>query len=284
VKIGELQQLFHTELQEFYSVTEIQSLFSYFAEEYLQYNSIQLKMNTEEIVEDSVITRFNKALHELKSGKPYQQILGKAYFYGKVFFINENVLIPRPETEELIELILSKISNDKEIKILDIGTGSGCIAVTIAKHLKNAVVYALDYSEKALEIAKKNAVLHEVNLHFIHQNYLDTSLSGSFDVIISNPPYIGVEEEVDIHTGVKDFEPMMALFAPENDVLAFYRKIADDTVQKLNDGGFIFLEINQKFGPETLALYRNKLSEVHLLKDLSGNDRMIWGKKQSENL
>ncbi|MEH7888986.1 peptide chain release factor N(5)-glutamine methyltransferase [Elizabethkingia meningoseptica] len=284
MKIGELQQLFHTELQEFYSVTEIQSLFSYFAEEYLQYNSIQLKMNKEEIVEDSVITRFNEALHELKSGKPHQQILGKAYFYGKVFFINENVLIPRPETEELIELILSKISNDKEIKILDIGTGSGCIAVTIAKHLKNAVVYALDYSEKALEIAKKNAVLHEVNLHFIHQNYLDTSLSGSFDVIISNPPYIGVEEEVDIHTGVKDFEPMMALFAPENDVLAFYRKIADDTVQKLNDGGFIFLEINQKFGPETLALYRNKLSEVHLLKDLSGNDRMIWGKKQSENL
>ena len=284
MKIGELQQLFHTELQELYSVTEIQSLFSFFAEEYLQYNSIQLKMNTEEMVEDSVIVNIKQALHELKSGKPYQQILGKAYFYGEVFFINENVLIPRPETEELIELILSKVPNDKEIKILDIGTGSGCIAVTIAKHLKNAVVYALDYSEKALEIAKKNAVLHEVNLHLIHQNYLDTTLSGSFDVIISNPPYIGVEEEVDIDTGVKDFEPMMALFAPENDVLAFYRKIADDSEQKLNDGGFIFLEINQKLGPETLALYQNTLSEVHLLKDLSGNDRMIWGKKQSENL
>ncbi|WP_407481320.1 peptide chain release factor N(5)-glutamine methyltransferase [Elizabethkingia meningoseptica] len=279
MKICELQQLFHTELQELYSVTEIQSLFSYFAEEYLQYNSIQLKMNTEEIVEDSVIAKFKLALHELKSGKPYQQILGKAYFYGEVFFVNENVLIPRPETEELIELVLSKVPNGKEIRILDIGTGSGCIAVTIAKHLKNAVVYALDYSEKALEIAKKNAVLHEVNLHLIHQNYLDTALSGSFDVIISNPPYIGVEEEVDIHKGVKDFEPVMALFAPENDVLAFYRKIADDTEENLNDGGFIFLEINQKFGPETLALYRNKLSEVHLLKDLSGNDRMIWGTK-----
>lgn len=236
-------------------------------------------MYADQEVEEAQKLQFTQALEELKSGKPYQQILGKAYFYGEEFFVNENVLIPRPETEELIELILEKLPSDKELKILDIGTGSGCIAITIAKHLKHANVYALDYSKKALEMVKKNAVLHNVNIHFIQQDYLNTELSEVFDVIISNPPYIGTEEEVDIENSVKDFEPMMALFAPQNDVLAFYRKIANNTGNKLADGGFVFLEINQKLGPETLKLYKNKLSEAYLLKDISDNDRMIWGRK-----
>ncbi|KUG12137.1 protein-(glutamine-N5) methyltransferase, release factor-specific [Elizabethkingia sp. HvH-WGS333] len=279
MKIQELQQLYSKELTLLYSENEIQKLFTYFAEEYLQYNSIQLKMYADQEVEEAQKLQFTQALEELKSGKPYQQILGKAYFYGEEFFVNENVLIPRPETEELIELILEKLPSDKELKILDIGTGSGCIAITIAKHLKHANVYALDYSKKALEMVKKNAVLHNVNIHFIQQDYLNTELSEVFDVIISNPPYIGTEEEVDIENSVKDFEPMMALFAPQNDVLAFYRKIANDTGNKLADGGFVFLEINQKLGPETLKLYKNKLSEAYLLKDISDNDRMIWGRK-----
>jgi len=279
LKIQELQQLYSKELTLLYSENEIQKLFTYFAEEYLQYNSIQLKMYADQEVEEAQKLQFTQALEELKSGKPYQQILGKAYFYGEEFFVNENVLIPRPETEELIELILEKLPSDKELKILDIGTGSGCIAITIAKHLKHANVYALDYSKKALEMVKKNAVLHNVNIHFIQQDYLNTELSEVFDVIISNPPYIGTEEEVDIENSVKDFEPMMALFAPQNDVLAFYRKIANDTGNKLADGGFVFLEINQKLGPETLKLYKNKLSEAYLLKDISDNDRMIWGRK-----
>ncbi|CAM3597427.1 peptide chain release factor N(5)-glutamine methyltransferase [Elizabethkingia occulta] len=279
MKIQELQQLYSKELTLLYSENEIQKLFTYFAEEYLQYNSIQLKMYADQEVEEAQKLQFTQALEELKSGKPYQQILGKAYFYGEEFFVNENVLIPRPETEELIELILEKLPADKKLKILDIGTGSGCIAITIAKHLKQANVYALDYSKKALEMVKKNAVLHNVNIHFIQQDYLNTELSEVFDVIISNPPYIGTEEEVDIENSVKDFEPMMALFAPQNDVLAFYRKIANDTDNKLADGGYIFLEINQKLGPETLKLYKNKLSEAHLLKDISDNDRMIWGRK-----
>lgn len=236
-------------------------------------------MYADQDVDNPQELQFTLALEQLKSGKPYQQILGKAYFYGEEFLVNENVLIPRPETEELIEVILDKLPADKELKILDIGTGSGCIAITIAKHLKQVNVYALDYSGKALEMAKKNAVLHNVNIHFIQQDYLNTELSEFFDVIISNPPYIGTEEEVDIENSVKDFEPMMALFAPQNDVLAFYRKIASDTDNKLADGGHIFLEINQKLGPETLELYKNKLSEAYLLKDISDNDRMIWGRK-----
>ena len=279
MKIQELQQLYSKELTLLYSENEIQKLFTYLAEEYLQYNSIQLKMYADQDVDNPQELQFTLALEQLKSGKPYQQILGKAYFYGEEFLVNENVLIPRPETEELIEVILDKLPTNKELKILDIGTGSGCIAITIAKHLKQENVYALDYSEKALEMAKKNAVLHNVNIHFIQQDYLNTELSEVFDVIISNPPYIGTEEEVDIENSVKDFEPMMALFAPQNDVLAFYRKIVNDTENKLADGGYVFLEINQKLGPETLELYKNKLSEAYLLKDISDNDRMIWGRK-----
>ncbi|WP_407534406.1 peptide chain release factor N(5)-glutamine methyltransferase [Elizabethkingia miricola] len=279
MKIQELQQLYSKELTQSYSENEIQKLFTYFVEEYLQYNSIQLKMYADQEVEEAQKLQFTQALEELKSGKPYQQILGKAYFYGEEFFVNENVLIPRPETEELIELILEKLPSDKELKILDIGTGSGCIAITIAKHLKHANVYALDYSGKALEIAKKNAVLHQTEIQFIQQDYLNSHLPEVFDVIISNPPYIGTEEEIDIEDSVKDFEPMMALFAPENDVLAFYRKIANDTETSLSNEGFVFLEINQKLGPETLELYKNKLSEAYLLKDISDNDRMIWGRK-----
>ncbi|PUB34588.1 release factor glutamine methyltransferase [Elizabethkingia sp. YR214] len=279
MKIQELQQLYSKELTLLYSESEIQKLFTYLAEEYLQYNSIQLKMYTDQNIDNPQELQFTQALEQLKSGKPYQQILGKAYFYGEEFLVNENVLIPRPETEELIKVILDKLPTDKKLKILDIGTGSGCIAITVAKHLKQANVYALDYSEKALEIAKKNATLHNINIHFIQQDYLNTDISEVFDVIISNPPYIGAEEEVDIENSVKDFEPMMALFAPQNDVLAFYRKIANDTENKLTDNGYVFLEINQKLGPETLELYKNKLSEVYLLKDISDNDRMIWGRK-----
>ena len=279
MKIQELQQRYSKELTQSYSENEIQKLFTYFAEEYLQYNSIQLKMYADQEVEEAQKLQFTQALEELKSGKPYQQILGKAYFYGEEFFVNENVLIPRPETEELIELILEKLPSDKELKILDIGTGSGCIAITIANHLKHANVYALDYSGKALEIAKKNAVLHQAEIQFIQQDYLNSHLLEIFDVIISNPPYIETEEEIDIENSVKDFEPMMALFAPENDVLAFYRKIANDTETSLSNEGFVFLEINQKLGPETLELYKNKLSEAYLLKDISDNDRMIWGRK-----
>lgn len=279
MKIQELQQLYSKELTLLYSESEIQKLFTYLAEEYLQYNSIQLKMYADQEVDEAQKLQFIQALEELKLGKPYQQILGKAYFFGEEFFVNENVLIPRPETEELIELILEKLPSDKELKVLDIGTGSGCIAITIAKHLKQANVYALDYSEKALEMAKKNALLHHTEIHFIQQDYLNSHLPEVFDVIISNPPYIGTEEEIDIENSVKDFEPMMALFAPENDVLAFYRKIANDTETSLSDEGFVFLEINQKLGPETLELYKDKLSEAYLLKDISGNNRMIWGRK-----
>ncbi|NAW51873.1 peptide chain release factor N(5)-glutamine methyltransferase [Elizabethkingia argentiflava] len=279
MKIYHLQKLYQHTLKEIYSEAEIYKLFTFFAEEFLNYHSIQLKLHLHEELSPELNLKFEQALQALKSGAPYQQILGKSHFYGETFFVNENVLIPRPETEELIELALEKLPQNKKLKILDIGTGSGCIAITLAKHLKNATLYALDYSEKALEISKQNALLQGLDMHFIHGDYLNMQLSGNFDVMISNPPYIGVDEAPDIDKTVKDFEPDMALFAPPTDILAFYRKIANDSLSLLSQDGFIFLEINQKLGPETLDLFKNKLSEVYLLKDMSNHFRMIWGKK-----
>jgi release factor glutamine methyltransferase len=196
------------------------------------------------------------------------------------------VLIPRPETEELLEIAIDKIKNQfvilndikKTIKILDIGTGSGIIPITLKKHFPEAEVSAMDISEKALEIAKKNATFHQTEINFIEADYLNDELAEKYDVIISNPPYIGIEENVEIAASVKDFEPNIALFSPTKDALLFYRKIAKDCLNYLNENGLFFLEINQKLGNETLDLFQ-EFSEKKLIKDLSDNDRFVVGRK-----
>ena len=220
-------------------------------------------------------------ISELKTGKPYQQILGETEFYGLQFFVDENVLIPRPETEELLELTISEIlkRNLKSSKIIDIGTGSGIIPIVLKNKFPQAKVSAIDFSEKALETAKKNADFHKLDIKFIHQNYLQENLFEVYDVIISNPPYIGMDEESEIADSVKEFEPKMALFSPTSNALIFYEKIADDCKNHLAENGMVFLEINQKLGEETKALFTDVLSEVYLVKDISGNDRFVWGKK-----
>ena len=274
-----LQNQFQTQISSLYSENEAQLLFQYFAEEYLGLKAIELRLQKDSEISDENLKKFDLAISQLLTGKPYQQIIGKAYFYGEEFFVNEHTLIPRPETEELIELALQTLKDKTNLTILDIGTGSGCIGITLAKHLPTAKVTLLDYSEEALEVAKKNATFHQINIEILHQDYLNTNLQNSYDVIISNPPYIGTEENPEIEESVKDFEPMMALFAPENDVLAFYRKIANDIPKHLKENGYLFLEINQKLGSETLKLYIDVLSESDLIKDISDNDRMIMGKK-----
>lgn len=218
---------------------------------------------------------------ELKTGRPYQQILGETEFYGMKFFVDEHVLIPRPETEELLEIAIREIKDSKfkvqGLKILDIGTGSGIIPLVLKKHFPEAEVSSIDFSENALKTAKRNAEHHQLDIRFIHADYLNFDLAENYDIIISNPPYIGIEEEIEIADSVKEFEPKMALFSPTSDALIFYRKIADDAKRYLDENGLLFLEINQKLGPETLELYQD-LSDVQLLKDLSENDRFIYGK------
>ena len=279
--ISELKEFFKNQLSEIYTDSEISELFSIFCNQILGMDKFELRISQHHIISEEQTRVFKKLISELKTGKPYQQILGETEFYGLKFFVDENVLIPRPETEELLELTISEIlkRNLKSSKIIDIGTGSGIIPIVLKNKLPQAKVSAIDFSEKALETAKKNADFHNLDINFIHQNYLQENLSEVYDIIISNPPYIGTDEETDIADSVKEFEPKMALFSPTSNALIFYEKIADDCKNHLAENGMVFLEINQKLGEETKALFTDVLSEVYLVKDISGNDRFVWGKK-----
>jgi len=307
--ILEFKRHFKTELSELYTESEAAFLCSVFVQKIVGFDSFHQRRFSDQqlLIQDE--QELLRIISELKTQKPYQHILGETEFYGMKFFVNEHVLIPRPETEELLELAIHKIKqqfavlnaaerNEESqnlitkdsshsvqngsksvLKILDIGTGSGIIPLVLKKHFPQAEVTSVDFSEKALEIAKKNADFHQLAIRFIHADYLNFNWEQSFDVIISNPPYIGIEEEYEIADSVKEFEPKMALFSPTSDALVFYRKIAKDTEKYLNDNGLLFLEINQKLGPETLELYSNGFSEALLIKDLSENDRFIFGRK-----
>jgi len=281
--ISELKILFQTELSELYSKSETEELFSIFCKHFLEFNKVELRINLDKDLSESDSKKLSEAISELKTGKPFQQILGETEFYGMKFFVNENVLIPRPETEELLELAIQKAKDlrlkVKGLKILDIGTGSGIIPVVMKKYFPESEVSAIDISKDALEIAKKNAEFHKTEINFIQKDYLHENLDDVYDIIISNPPYIGIEENPEIEESVKGFEPNLALFSPTSDALIFYRKIAEDSLKHLSDNGTIFLEINQKLGNETLELFENDFLEAELLKDISGNDRMIFVRK-----
>ena len=280
--ILEFKRYFKSELSELYTEAESAQLYSVFLYEKTGFDRFQQRRFAHQELLISDEEELKEITSELKTGKPYQQILGHTEFYGKKFFVDENVLIPRPETEELVELAKIEIQNLKSkiqnLKLLDIGTGSGIIPITLKKHFPNAEISAIDISEKALEIAQKNAEFHQANIQFIQQDYLNTKLEEKYDIIISNPPYIGIEENIEIEDSVKGFEPNIALFSPTSDALIFYKKIAKDAEQFLNENGMIFLEINQKLGKETLELFSN-YSESRLIKDLSGNDRFVFAKK-----
>lgn len=307
--ISELKFLFHQTLSTIYTKNETEELFSVFCENILALKKMEIRFSADVKVANDEQVMFGTALDSLKSGVPYQQIVGAAEFYGETFFVNKNVLIPRPETEELVELAILKIQSlefkvqglqaskidhhiantnlkslssgegfREKIKILDIGTGSGIIPLILKKHFPEAEVFGMDISEKALEVAKINSEKLKLKVEWLQQDYLRTSFTNQFDVIISNPPYIGKEEKTEIESSVKNFEPNLALFSPTEDPLLFYRKIAEDCKSNLKKDGLLFLEINQKLGEETLALFRD-FSHSELIKDLSGNDRFIIGRK-----
>ncbi len=299
MKLSEIKIAFQKELPDLYSKSEIEELFAIFCEHFLELNKVELRFNLDKDLSEVESQKLSETISELKTGKPFQQILGETEFFGMKFFINEHVLIPRPETEELLELAINKIKeqgqkevidstqtdssrtlkhSDTQLKILDIGTGSGIIPIVLKKHFPDADISAIDISEDALKIARKNAALHNTEINFIQKDYLNEDLDKIYDVIISNPPYIGIDENPEIEDSVKGFEPNIALFSPTSDALIFYKKIADNSENHLSENGMIFLEINQKLGNETLELFRN-FSESALFKDISGNDRIIFCKK-----
>lgn len=280
MNVLELKSEFKNQLSDRYTSSEVGVIFSVFLEKKMGLNSIQQKIFQDKELSQKEEKEFMDILSELKKGRPYQQILGEVEFFGLPFFVNENVLIPRPETEELLELSIEKIVQrfgNEKINILEIGSGSGVISIVLKKHFPNAEITSIDISEEALQIARKNANFHKVEISFVRENYLEMLCTDSFDVIISNPPYIGKDEFSEIENSVKNYEPNIALFSPMEDTLIFYRKIAQDVERILKDNGLIFLEINQKLGTETLQLFSNL--EAYLLQDLSQNDRFIYAIK-----
>jgi release factor glutamine methyltransferase len=281
--VKDFRAVFKKELQSLFDEMEIDSFFFMILDDVKQVTKVALALNPLLEFSKEEVQKLAEILSELKLQKPIQYILGKTEFYGLPFLVNENVLIPRPETEELVELILdqsqkSKVENQK---ILDIGTGSGCIPISLKKSLPSAEVFAIDVSEKALEVAQKNATINQVEIHFIQTDILKAEkLEQSFDVIVSNPPYVRNLEKVEINPNVLEFEPHLALFVEDNDALLFYRKITQLAKNHLTESGKLYFEINQYLGKETVALVESfGFKNVQLLKDIYGNDRMISAQK-----
>ncbi|WP_016989852.1 peptide chain release factor N(5)-glutamine methyltransferase [Flavobacterium sp. ACAM 123] len=282
MKIKEYRSQFIQALLPIYDEGEAESFFYLILEEKQQLKRIDLALDPKLIFLEEELALWNSILEQLKLEIPIQYLLGSTSFYGLDFEVNENVLIPRPETEELVEWIIKgnpKIEGFKDLKILDIGTGSGCIAISLAKNMPNAKVYAIDISEKALATAKKNALLHKVDVTFITQNILETEdLKQQFDIIVSNPPYVRNLEKQEIKKNVLDNEPHLALFVEDNDALLFYKKIATLAQKNLLENGQLFFEINQYLGKETITLLEKmNFKNIELRKDIYGNDRMIRG-------
>ncbi|WP_026706345.1 peptide chain release factor N(5)-glutamine methyltransferase [Flavobacterium soli] len=269
---------FIEQLQSIYDVMEAESFFHLILEEKHRMKRIDLALKPDFSFSDNEIQEWNSILEQLKKEIPIQYILGSTEFFGLKFKVNENVLIPRPETEELVEWIneYSKIERLKDLKILDIGTGSGCIAISLAKSIPNAKVFAIDISPEALKTAKENAEMNQVEVVFLEKNILETNdLEMQFDIIVSNPPYVRNLEKEEIKKNVLDNEPHLALFVEDNDALIFYRKIAELATKNLNQNGRLYFEINQYLGEEMVELLHNKgFQDIELRKDIYDNDRM----------
>jgi release factor glutamine methyltransferase len=282
MKIKEYRSQFIQELTPIYDEGEAESFFYLILEEKRLIKRIDLALDPELVFSEKEMEVWNSILEQLKLEIPIQYLLGKTSFFGLDFEVNENVLIPRPETEELVDWIIkenAKIAGFKDLKILDIGTGSGCIAVSLAKNIPNAQVYAIDVSERALATAKKNAALNKVDVTFITQNILETAdLKQQFDIIVSNPPYVRNLEKQEIKKNVLDNEPHLALFVEDDDALLFYKKIAVLAQKNLVESGLLFFEINQYLGEDMIALLEKmNFKNIDLRKDIYGNDRMIRG-------
>lgn len=272
-----LRTFFNDELIGYYPDTEIESFFNLLSEDILNLKRIAISQNLYAVVSGKKYERFQKAIAKLKNYEPIQYILGNTEFYGIIFEVNPSVLIPRPETEELVSWIIDNCKDSQDISVLDIGTGSGCIAISLAKNLKHAKVYALDVSEDALKLAKLNADKNEVDIEFIEADILDCDLGNiKFDVIVSNPPYVRELEKEAMSANVLNHEPPLALFVKDDDALLFYRKIAEISENILKPNGQLYFEINESLGEPTKELLaNNSFNNIELKMDIFEKDRMI---------
>ena len=279
-----LKTYFINSLVDYYPETEVNSFFYILTLHILNKRRIDVSLNYDIEVSNDDKIKFQDSIERLKNHEPIQYIIGKTEFYGLPFKVNNNVLIPRPETEELVDWVISKFKSQKsKIRVLDIGTGSGCIAISLAKNLPDCKIVALDISSEALKIAKENAKLNNVEVKFIAADILNWNLeldNLKFEVIVSNPPYVRALEKNQMKKNVLDFEPHLALFVEDEDSLLFYRKIIQLTNKILKSKGQLFFEINEYLGKETVKLLRdNGFEEIELKSDIFGKDRIIKGVK-----
>ncbi|MDD5570041.1 MAG: peptide chain release factor N(5)-glutamine methyltransferase [Bacteroidales bacterium] len=277
-KIGSVIKCFKEELNPFYPEEEIKKIVCLTFGFYFKFSHIDLMIKQDERMGESEIIKIKKVLNALKKYKPIQYILGKTEFYGLQFNIDENVLIPRPETEELVDMIIKENKSRKEnLKILDVGTGSGNIAITLKKNLPNAEVTATDILNNILRIAEINAGLNNVDVGFLLIDILDeknkSALSG-FDIIVSNPPYVCESEKKNMQRNVLDYEPHKALFVDDKNPLMFYEEISDFAKKHLHPEGLLYFEINERFGGVmTLMLEKKGFCNIEIFKDINSKDR-----------
>lgn len=265
----------HT-LSPIYNIEEINSFIYIIFEHILRYAKIDILLRKDEKIDDSDYKNITDIVKRLLKHEPIQYIIGETEFYNLIIKVNEYTLIPRPETEELVDLIIND-NKHRNISILDIGTGSGCIAISLAKYLSNAKVSAIDISNQAIEMAKLNAQNNNVQINFIVQDILKIEkLESKYDLIVSNPPYIRISEKDRMHKNVLDYEPHSALFVSDNDPLVFYRTIAKFAKKHLNDNGTLYFEINEALGEETKKMLLHlAFKNISVLKDIFEKDRII---------
>ncbi|PJB12332.1 MAG: peptide chain release factor N(5)-glutamine methyltransferase [Flavobacteriales bacterium CG_4_9_14_3_um_filter_40_17] len=279
MKLNAFRVEFFESLKNFYELEEVRGFYALLLQEKLGISRAEAVLQAESVLDASTEAAFKEILKRLRNQEPIQYILNRTYFCDLLFVLHANVLIPRPETEELVYWIVSQYKNNpsKNLKILDIGTGSGCIAISLAKLLPNATVSAMDISKKALNTALENAQNNQVQINFIEADVLKTvSLESSFDLIVSNPPYVLEVEKSKMQPNVLNFEPHQALFVTDANPLIFYEKIANLALRHLSKKGRLFFEINESYGSKIKNLLAEKgFSSIKLKTDFYGKNRMI---------
>jgi len=275
--IAGLKTDFEKELKGLYSSIEIKNIFYYVLSHLLEVSKLTILSHTDKEIDENLLKNIGPIVLKLKKMMPVQYVLGKADFYDMVLDVNPSVLIPRPETEELADWII-KENMGKNVSILDVCTGSGCIALALKKNLLHSHLKAIDFSAKALEVAKANAKKYKLNIDFMEADALklDQFLGpNEFDIIVSNPPYVTPDEKETMHDNVMLYEPHEALFVPGNDPLIFYKAIAE-FAKESKKTTMLYFEINESKGDELTVLFKNMgLTDIIVKKDINGKDRML---------
>jgi release factor glutamine methyltransferase len=292
MRVKELQQQFHKELDAIYDKKEVDNFFFMLLDSFFNIQRITVALQPELTVSDKETDSFFKATNDLKKEKPIQYIIGETEFYGLPFKVSESVLIPRPETEELVAWVIDEVEDVEGINILDVGTGSGCIAISLAKNLPKAKVFALDVSKDALIVARRNAKLNDAEVEFFEADILNINVIAKeerlwqsesiekklprFDIIVSNPPYVRKLEKAQLKNNVLKHEPHLALFVKDDDPLLFYKSIIRLSIQILTPNGQLYFEINEYLGEEMMRLLnQGSFVDVKLKQDIFKKNRMI---------